>query len=147
MADFPPHIWVTTDEGLNLIVETTECHPRKAIRELYAAKRDHQITTSVIDGMGRMYQRQSVLDWLNIKDRHSGRATIRKGGRPTERQSVEISAEITRIVHDDGVPQKQAELVQKVLQFCQNTFGDEPSETAVKDRIRAVYQALGKGKN
>ena len=63
-------------------------------------------------------------------------------GRKQKYNSVEFMAELTRIIHDEGVPPTQAELEQKLLLWCENTWGEQPSIGWVRPRISKVYHKL-----
>jgi len=63
-------------------------------------------------------------------------------GRPEKFNWDEVWAEICRFVHDEGLPKRQAELIDCVQQWCEDRYGDQPSESTLKPKIRKVYDAL-----
>lgn len=42
----------------------------------------------------------------------------------------------------DGLPEKQSELTEQMLEWCGKYWGKEPGLTSVRDRIRKLYQRL-----
>jgi hypothetical protein len=69
-----------------------------------------------------------------------------KGGRPTEYDWDAFAIEIIRIAnHPDGLPDKQSELIKRLLQWCEDTWDREPAESGVKARVSRIYNGLGKG--
>ena len=69
-----------------------------------------------------------------------------KGGRPPEYDWDAFTVEIIRIAnHPDGLPDKQSELIKRMLQWCQDTWGREPAESGVKARVSNIYNGLGLG--
>ena len=70
-----------------------------------------------------------------------------RGGRPTEYDWNAFTIEIIRIADMDSLPEKQSELKEQLLQWCENTWGKQPAESSVKGRISDIYNGLGRGKN
>ena len=69
-----------------------------------------------------------------------------KGGRPREYDWDALTIEIIRIANSpDGLPDTQAELVEQVLQWCENTWGKQPAESSVKARVSRIFNDLGLG--
>ena len=69
-----------------------------------------------------------------------------KGGRPREYDWDAFTIEIIRIANTpDGLPKTQAELIEKMFQWCQEEWGREPAESSVKNRISKIYNGLGLG--
>jgi hypothetical protein len=69
-----------------------------------------------------------------------------KGGRPPEYNWDEFTIEIIRRAQTpDGLPDTRGELIELMLQWCQNTWGQEPSLTSVKNKIYLIYNKLGIG--
>lgn len=54
-----------------------------------------------------------------------------------------IWLEALAIIHDEGVPETQAELIKRLWKWCRDNGHAEPSETAMKDRVSAIYKRLG----
>ncbi|MCG8357319.1 MAG: hypothetical protein MI920_17280 [Kiloniellales bacterium] len=44
--------------------------------------------------------------------------------------------------HPDGLPERQADLVDRMAQWCQDTWGMQPSDSMIKEKIGPIYQAL-----
>ena len=70
-----------------------------------------------------------------------------RGGRPPEYDWDAFIIEIIRIADMDALPEKQSELKEELLQWCENTWGKQPAESSVKSRISNIYNKLGRGKN
>jgi hypothetical protein len=68
-----------------------------------------------------------------------------KGGRPREYDWDAFTIEIIRIADMDRLPEKQSELIEQMLQWCENTWGRQPAESSVKSRISRIYNGLGRG--
>lgn len=62
---------------------------------------------------------------------------------PPERYNwAEFHAELTRIIHDEGVPERQSILESRMAEWCRNTWGQEPSESMIRSKISPTYSAL-----
>ncbi len=70
-----------------------------------------------------------------------------RGGRPPEYDWDAFIIEIIRIADLDGLPDKQSELKEQLLQWCEDTWGKQPAESSVKSRISDIYNGLGRVKN
>ena len=69
-----------------------------------------------------------------------------KGGRPREYDWDALTIEIIRIANSpDGLPETQAELIEHLLQWCENTWGKQPADSSVKSRVSTIYNKLGLG--
>ncbi len=68
-----------------------------------------------------------------------------RGGRPLEYDWDAFVIEIIRIADLDGLPEKQSELKERMLQWCEDTWGKQPAESSVKSRISHIYNGLGRG--
>ena len=69
-----------------------------------------------------------------------------KGGRPREYDWDALTIEIIRIANSpDGLSETQAELIEQLMQWCENTWGKQPAYSSVKSRISKIYNALGLG--
>jgi len=69
-----------------------------------------------------------------------------KGGRPREYDWDALTIEIIRIANSpDGLPETQAELIEHLLQWCENTWGKQPADSSVKSRISKIFNELGLG--
>lgn len=72
---------------------------------------------------------------------------INKGGRPPEHDWDACIIEIIRIAHTpDGLPDSQAELVRKLSEWFDKTYGNEPAESSIKSRVSMIYSKLGLGR-
>ena len=74
-------------------------------------------------------------------DRHQSR-----GGRPREYDWDAFVIEIIRIADLDGLPEKQSELIGTMLQWCEDTWGKQPADSAAKKKISQIYNGLGLGR-
>jgi hypothetical protein len=68
-----------------------------------------------------------------------------KGGAPFGYDWDEIWAEIVRRVHDEGLPEKKAHLVEYVQEWCEDKYGKHPSPSSLKPKIALIFKAFGKG--
>ena len=68
------------------------------------------------------------------------------GGRPPEYDWDAFTIEIIRIADLDGLPDRQSELIDTMLQWCENTWGKQPAESSVKARISQIFNGLGRGR-
>ena len=75
-------------------------------------------------------------------------APIDRGGRPAEHDWNAFFLEIVRRANrPDGLPETQAELVRDMLAWFLSTYGREPAESSVKERVSKVYKHLAKAEN
>ncbi len=73
---------------------------------------------------------------------------LNRGGRPQEYDWDTFLLEIIRKANTpDGLPDKQADLVKDMLFWFQETYSNEPAESAVKARISKIYRYLAEAKN
>ena len=73
---------------------------------------------------------------------------INRGGRPSEHDWNTFIVEIIRRANQpDGLPGTQAELVRDMLAWFQLTYGREPAESSVKERISKIYRHLAEAGN
>jgi hypothetical protein len=69
-----------------------------------------------------------------------------KGGRPREYDWDALTIEVIRIANSlDGLPETQTELIEQLLQWCENTWGKQPADSSVKSRVSKIYNELGLG--
>ena len=47
----------------------------------------------------------------------------------------------------DGLPETQAELQREMAQWCTDTWGEEPGESMISGKIRAIYKHPRKTKD
>jgi hypothetical protein len=65
------------------------------------------------------------------------------GGRPPEFDWEEILIEMARIVHHEGLPQKQADMVGRLQEwYAKRHAGKEPGLTEMKSRVSRLYKAI-----
>jgi hypothetical protein len=68
---------------------------------------------------------------------------VNRGGRPVEYDWNAFTMEIIRHANSiDGLPEKQAELVEKMLNWFSENYDREPATSSVKDRISRIYRYL-----
>ena len=84
------------------------------------------------------------VDDSSVDDTASPSSRARRG-RPPEYDWDKFVIEIIRIADLDGLPGKQSELKERMLQWCEDTWGKQPAESAVKRRISDIYNGLGRG--
>jgi hypothetical protein len=68
-----------------------------------------------------------------------------KGGRPLKYDWDALGIEIIRIADLDGLPNSQAELIEQLLQWCENNWEEQPADSSVKSRVSDIYNKLGRG--
>ena len=68
-----------------------------------------------------------------------------KGGRPLKYDWDALGIEIIRTAALDGLPNSQAELIEKLLQWCENNWEEQPADSSVKSRVSNIYNKLGLG--
>ena len=67
----------------------------------------------------------------------------RRGRRP-KYDWITFHCEIARIANKpDGLPEVQAELERHMIEWCQQEWGCEPSESMVRDHVSKVYERAG----
>jgi hypothetical protein len=62
-----------------------------------------------------------------------------RGGRPPQHDWKLMLGEVLRLAHDDGLPDKQATLERKLLDWFGRHWGKEPSASNVKKRVSVLY--------
>ncbi len=66
-----------------------------------------------------------------------------RGGRPREYDWDAFTIEIIRIANTpDGLPERQAELINQLSQWCENEWRKQPAMSAIKARVSAIYNAV-----
>lgn len=65
-----------------------------------------------------------------------------KGGRPTTYDWNAFVIEIIRIAEDEQLPETGPELTQRMLNWFSETYGKEPTQRLVSERITNIYKAL-----
>jgi Fission yeast centromere protein N-terminal domain len=87
-------------------------------------------------------------DQLKVTQLQAPRPAPNRGGRPAEYDWDRFILEVIRRAHHpDGLPPKQADLVQDMLSWFSETYGKEPAESAVKARISKIYKYLDEDRN
>lgn len=89
--------------------------------------------------------RNNLVDRLATSDPNSAAHQKNKGGRPEEYDWVGFYHEVIRIADMDGVPDSQAELVKRLLDWFRTKHDKYPGDSTVKVRVSKLYQALGRG--
>jgi len=75
-------------------------------------------------------------------------ASPNRGGRPQEYDWNSFALEIIyRANQPDGLPGAPADLIRDMLSWFQTTFGREPAESSVRDRISKIYKYMADRKN
>lgn len=90
---------------------------------------------------------QAPLPWATQIDELPSPAK-NQGGRPPEYDWDSFMMEIvSRANSIDGLPETQADLIRDLLSWFSETYGREPAESAVKQRVSRIYKYLAKAKN
>ncbi len=85
---------------------------------------------------------------LQAKQASQTKVGANPGGRPPEYDWDSFTMEIIRLANTpDGLPETQAELIQTMLEWFNNSYDKEPAESSVKSRISKIYKYLREGKN
>jgi hypothetical protein len=116
---------------------------REALRALAESK--NQRPAFLFDTL--LPQKAKHRDDVSDDDTAPSQIARSRGGRPPEYDWDALTIEIIRIADLDGLPEKQSELKEQLLQWCENTWGKQPAESSVKSRISDIYNGLGRGKN
>ena len=66
----------------------------------------------------------------------------RRRGRPRDYDWDAFFQRVTVIAHTRGLPEKQAALVDEMLEWCQQYWGREPVSSMVKEKLQPIYQAM-----
>ncbi len=65
-----------------------------------------------------------------------------RGGRPEGFSWDDIWVETCRYIHENGLPETQAELMQHLQEWCENQFGKQPGDSTLKPRVGKLFRAL-----
>lgn len=71
----------------------------------------------------------------------------RSGGRPPKWDWEACWLQICVSIHDEGLPDTQAELVRKLQSWFLESTGEEPSDSSIRERTTKVFKALGPSEN
>jgi len=71
--------------------------------------------------------------------------TKNRVGRPVEYDWNAMTVEVIRIADLDALPEKQSDLVRRLLEWFQDKYDAEPAESAVKTRVSRIYRGLARG--
>jgi hypothetical protein len=64
-------------------------------------------------------------------------------GRPRKWNWDQFDREVTRIANTpDGLPENHADLVRTMSSWCLDTWGNEPPDSSIRDRISATYRHI-----
>ncbi len=66
----------------------------------------------------------------------------RKGGRPEKYDWEKFQAALTEIIYLDGIPETQAILENRMKDWCMAEFGDTPSDSTIREKVRPTYSRL-----
>jgi hypothetical protein len=69
-----------------------------------------------------------------------------KGGRPAEYDWDAFTIEVIRIADLDSLPETQSDLISRMLEWCEQTWGKQPAESSAKTRISRIYNGLGRSR-
>jgi hypothetical protein len=79
--------------------------------------------------------RQDLLDYFGSADPPRNR-----GGRPPKWDWDAFWVEVAAVVHVEGRPETQNDMVRRMQQWFVDTYGNQPSDSQVKARISKLYQ-------
>ena len=71
----------------------------------------------------------------------------RRRGRPRNYDWDEFGREVIRIANLHGLPANQAKLVRIMAEWCLDTWGVEPADSMIRERISRVYQHIKDAEN
>ena len=99
-------------------------------------------------------ERKSFADWLqgtkapNRSDQ-TQQATLmeqvrekRHAGRPPKYKWDEFASEVIRKVHDGDIPESDRGLATQMLEWCSETWGEEPGETTVREKLKILMREI-----
>jgi len=81
--------------------------------------------------------RQDLLDYFGSADSPGN-----PGGRPARWDWEAFWLELAVIVHEDGLPEVQNDMVKRMQQWFVDTCGNHPADSQIKVRISKLYQRL-----
>ncbi len=82
-----------------------------------------------------------ALDWISSR----GKA-VRPQGRPAKYSWDDFWREVVRRGDLDGLPEKQADLENQMLQWCQDQWGESPVVSVIRDKLAPLYRHNKAGK-
>ncbi len=82
----------------------------------------------------------STKELFDIFGSDDGKRDANRGGRKPKYDWNAFYAEISVRADLDGLPETAAELQRDMADWCQNTWGAEPSETMLKEKIAPIYR-------
>lgn len=68
-------------------------------------------------------------------------------GRPPKWDWAAFHQQVATIVAKEGLPSKMAALEAKMLEWCGQAWGDEPSQSRVRDQLQPIFNAIRKNDN
>jgi hypothetical protein len=94
-----------------------------------------------------LYNTAVEIDQQTLLD-HFGRASEREalknvGGRPPKWDWEEFWLELCARLHDEGPPETQAEMIERMQQWFINRRGDHPADSEIKKRVSRLWHRLG----
>lgn len=96
-----------------------------------------------------LYDAAVEIDQQTLLD-HFGSAPEREapknvGGRPPKWDWEQFWLELCARLHDEGLPETQAEMVGRIEQWFVDHRGDHPAESEIKRRVSKLWHRLGRG--
>ena len=73
------------------------------------------------------------------------KAPKKAGGRPRKWNWDAFWCELAGIVHEDGLPEVQARLVERMQQWFVDKYDEHPHESDIKKRVTMLYRRLKDG--
>ena len=84
-----------------------------------------------------------LVQYFGLGEQQRKHAHTRKlGGRPRTYDWEEFLIELGVHVHVHGLPDKQADLVERMMQWCTDTWGCEPALSEAKKRVSTFWNAI-----
>ena len=65
-----------------------------------------------------------------------------KRGAPPRYDWQSFDVQVVLIAHYDGLPMSQAEMEEKMLQWCEENWGSQPGLSTVRERLGPIYRKL-----
>lgn len=99
--------------------------------EPYEAIEDIQISTAEL--------KVAIVGGDLNRNGNKGRNAGAPRGRPPKYNWPEFYAEIAVLADLDGLPERQAELERQMAEWCQEKWGQEPSESEIRKHVSPIY--------
>jgi hypothetical protein len=85
----------------------------------------------------------SIEDRERVGTKSPGR--LNQGGRPAKFQWDDIWFRLMRYLHENGFPERQAEMVAIIQELCRNARLGEPDESTLKPKVRRLFTIWHEG--